>query len=124
MRRADFEQLVAAALDDLPPPFLAYLDNIVVVVEPQPSSELRRAMGLEPYQTLLGLYQGIPLTQRGIAYGNVLPDHITIFQQPIEAIYHTPEAVKAAVQDTVIHEIGHFFGLDDAQIDALMQEGA
>jgi predicted Zn-dependent protease with MMP-like domain len=78
-------------------------------------------MDLWPDHTLLGLYQGVPLPDRGHSYGHVLPDHITIFQQPIEAFYHTPEEIQAAVRETVIHEVGHYFGLDDERIDELME---
>lgn len=122
MRRQDFEQLVTEALDELPEPFGDYLHNIVVVVEDAPSRELLEEMGLWPDHTLLGLYQGVPLPQRGHSYGNTLPDYITIFQQPIEALCRTPHDIKAMVQDTVRHEIAHYFGLDDEQIERLLEE--
>ena len=77
-------------------------------------------MGLWPHGTLLGLYQGIPLPQRGHSYGNVLPDHITIFQKPLEAMGRTRQEIKDAVKETVIHEIGHYFGLDDERLEELM----
>ena len=121
MRRQEFEQLVAEALDALPRQFRRQMRNIAVIVETAPSRELLEAMDLWPDQTLLGLYQGVPLPDRGYSYGNVLPDQITIFQQPIEAICHTPEEIKAAVRETVIHEVGHYFGLDDERIDELME---
>ena len=122
MRRQEFEQLVAEALDGLPRQFRRQMRNIAVIVEPAPSRELLEAMGLWPDQTLLGLYHGVPLPDRGHGYGNVLPDQITIFQQPIEALYHTPEEIQAAVRETVIHEVGHYFGLDDERIDELMEQ--
>ena len=121
MRRQEFEQLVAEALDALPRPLRKSMRNIAVMVETAPSRALLEAMDLWPDQTLLGLYQGVPLPERGHHYGNVLPDHITIFQQPIEAFYRTPEEMKAAVCETVIHEVAHYFGLDDARIDELME---
>jgi predicted Zn-dependent protease with MMP-like domain len=117
-----FEKLVAEALDELPRRFRRHLRNIAVVVERAPSRELLEAMGLWPHGTLLGLYQGVPLTERGFSYGNVLPDRITIFQKPIEAMCHTNEAIKEAVKDTVKHEIGHYFGLDDERLEELMEE--
>jgi predicted Zn-dependent protease with MMP-like domain len=95
--------------------------NIAVIVEAAPARELLEAMGLGPEHTLLGLYSGVPLPDRGHSYGNVLPDCITIFQRPIEALYPTPAAMKEAVRDTVIHEVGHYFGLDDARIEELME---
>ena len=121
MRRWHFEKLVAAALDELPRRFRRRLRNIAVVVESEPSQELLEEMGLWPHGTLLGLYQGIPLTERGFNYGNVLPDRVTIFQKPIEAMCRTQDEIKQAVKDTVIHEIGHYFGLDDEELEELME---
>jgi predicted Zn-dependent protease with MMP-like domain len=121
VRRQEFERLVAEALDALPRRFRKHMRNIAVVVETTPSRELLEEMELWPDHTLLGLYQGVPLPDRGHSYGNVLPDQITIFQQPIEALYHTPAEIKAAVRETIIHEVGHYFGLDDERIDELME---
>lgn len=121
MHAEDFTQLVAAALDALPWQFRKQLQNIAVLVEEAPSQALLERMGLWPSRTLLGLYQGVPLPERGHAYGNVLPDRITIYQQPIEASCSTLDEVKALVQTTVIHEIGHYFGLDDARIHELLE---
>src|SRR5262249_29412283 len=112
VRRQAFEQLVAVALDALPRQFRRHMRNIPVVVETAPSRALLEAMELWPDHTLLGLYQGVPLPERRYSYGNVLPDQITIFQQPIEALCRTPEEMQAAVRETVIHEVGHYFGLD------------
>ena len=113
MRRWHFERLVAEALDELPRRFRRRLRNIAVVVESEPSQELLEEMGLWPHGTLLGLYQGVPLPRRGFSYGNVLPDRITIFQKPLEAMCRTRDDLKEAVKDTVKHEFGHYFGLDD-----------
>jgi predicted Zn-dependent protease with MMP-like domain len=121
MRRWHFNKLVSEALDGLPRRFRRLLRNIAVVVESEPSQELLEEMGLWPDRTLLGLYQGVPLTKRGFSYGNVLPDRITIFQKPIETMCRTPDEMKRAVQDTVIHEIGHYFGLDDDRLEELME---
>jgi predicted Zn-dependent protease with MMP-like domain len=121
VRRWHFEKLVAQALDELPRRFRRHLRNIAVVVEQEPPPELLEGMGLWPGRTLLGLYQGVPLPQRGFSYGNVLPDRITIFQKPIEAMCRTGEEIKHAVKETVIHEIGHYFGLDDERLEELME---
>ena len=121
MRRQEFERLVAQVLDALPRQFRRHMRNIAVVVETAPSRELLEEMDLWPDHTLLGLYQGVPLPDRGHSYGNVLPDHITIFQQPIEALYRSPEEIREAVRETVIHEVAHYFGLDDERIDELME---
>ena len=121
MRRWDFQHLVAEALDELPRRFRRHLRNIAVVVERAPSRELLEDMGLWPHGTLLGLYQGVPLPQRSHDHGNMLPDRIVIFQKPLEAMGRTREAIKAAVKETVVHEIGHYFGLDDERIEELME---
>ena len=122
MRRQEFAQLVVEALDGLPRQFRRYMWNIAVMVETAPSRALLEAMGLWPDNTLLGLYHGVPLPERGHSYGNVLPDHITIFQQPIEAMCRTPEEIKEAVRETVIHEMGHYFGLDDERLEELLEQ--
>ena len=122
MRRRAFAQLVAEALDGLPCPLRRSMQNIAVLVETAPSRALLETMDLWPDHTLLGLYQGVPLPERGHSYGNVLPDQITIFQQPIEALCHTPEEIKDVVRETVIHEVGHYFGLDDARLEELMEQ--
>ena len=122
MRRWHFEKLVSEALDELPRRFRRRLRNIAVVVEIEPSQALLEDMGLWPHGTLLGLYQGVPLTERGFSYGNVLPDRITIFQKPIEAMHRTNEEIKEAVKDTIKHELGHYFGLDDERLEELMEE--
>jgi predicted Zn-dependent protease with MMP-like domain len=121
MQRQDFEKLVAEALDELPQQFQCLLGNVVVLVEREPSRELLEDMGLWPDGTLLGLYEGVPLPERGSSYGNVLPDRITIFQRPIEATCRTQHDIKDAVKETVLHEFGHYFGLDDEQLDELME---
>ena len=122
MRRREFEQLVAETLDGLPRQFRRWMRNIAVVVETAPSRTLLETMGLWPDHTLLGLYQGVPFPERGYSYGNVLPDRITIFQQPIEVLCRTPEEIKDVVRETVIHEVGHYFGLDDARLEELMEQ--
>jgi predicted Zn-dependent protease with MMP-like domain len=122
VRRWHFDRLVAEALDELPRGFRKRLRNIAVVVESEPSRQLLEEMGLWPHGTLLGLYQGVPLPRRGFSYGNVLPDRITIFQRPLEALYRSRDELKAAIKDTVKHEIGHYFGLDDDRLEELMEE--
>lgn len=121
MRRQEFEQLVVEALDGLPRQFRRYMRNIAVIVETAPSRALLEGMGLWPDHTLLGLYHGVPLPEREHNHGNVLPDHITIFQQPIETMCRTPEEIKEAVRETVIHELGHYFGLDDERLEELLE---
>jgi predicted Zn-dependent protease with MMP-like domain len=117
MTRDEFAQLVAQALDELPDEFAKRLENVEVVVEDEPSAQLLRQMRLDPHrQTLFGLYQGVPLPERGASYGMTLPDKITIFYGPLVRMFQSPAAIRREIVRTVVHEIGHFFGLDDAAI--------
>lgn len=116
-----FEQLVAEALDDLPEDIARHLDNVEVVVEWWPSPALLQSMGLGPGQILFGLYQGVPRTRRGVNYGLILPDKITIFQGPIQMTCRTEAEIRERVRRVVAHEIAHHFGIDD---DRLREMGA
>ena len=115
----EFEQLVAEALDALPEFFLQKLQNIDVVVTDWPTTAELQAVGLKSGQLLLGLYQGVPLTQRTSHYGLVLPDKITIFQGPIERVCRTRDQVVWQVQHTVKHELAHHFGISDERLREL-----
>ncbi|MBI4240727.1 MAG: metallopeptidase family protein [Candidatus Rokubacteria bacterium] len=121
MTRAEFEALVARALQTLPRRFKRKLKNIAVVVEDWPDAQTLTEMEIEPPDTLYGLYRGVDLTHRDTSYGNVLPDTITIFQGPIEADCDDPDEMAELVRDVVMHEIGHYFGLDDTTMEALEQ---
>lgn len=115
-----FEGLVAEALDGLPDDILAILDNVEVVVADSPTPEQLRDAGIiESDELLLGLYEGIPLTARTSAYGLVLPDKITLFQEALEAVCADEEALRHEVQATVIHELAHHFGISDARLAEL-----
>ncbi len=119
---ARFQRLVAQAINSLPEELLSLLDNVEIVVEPFPTpAQLRRA-GVEPPGTLLGLYEGVPRTERGGYYNLVPPDRITIFQQPIEAISRNEDEMFRHVQETILHELAHHFGFDEDHIQALEQE--
>ncbi len=113
MTRAEFESLVARALQTLPRRFRVKMKNIAVVVEGWADSETLQEMGIEPPDTLYGLYRGVDLTHRDSSYGNVLPDTITIYQGPIEQDAGDEEEMAELIRDVVIHEVGHYFGLDD-----------
>jgi predicted Zn-dependent protease with MMP-like domain len=113
MTRREFEALVERALRTLPRPFKAKLANIAVVIEDWADEPTLREMGIEPPDTLYGLYRGVDLTQRDTTYGNVLPDVVTIYQGPIEEDAADEEEMAEIVRETVVHEIGHYFGLDD-----------
>jgi predicted Zn-dependent protease with MMP-like domain len=121
MDRPSFEILVQHSLRKLPRRFKKKLANIAVVVEDLPSQNLLNDMGIHSGK-LLGLYQGVPLTKRGWNYGNVLPDRIVIYQRTIESVATSPEAIEKIVQDTVIHEIGHYFGFSDKELRAMEVE--
>jgi predicted Zn-dependent protease with MMP-like domain len=118
--RERFEVLIAVALDELPAFFQERMDNVEVLVQPWPSAgDLGRA-GTPDGQLLLGLYHGIPLTERTQGYNLVAPDTITLFQGPIERVAGPDEAeIRAQVRHTVIHELAHHFGISDERLREL-----
>ena len=124
MHRERFEQLVAQAVDELPEEFLERLDNVDVVVEDQPSAAQIRHAHIGRSESLLGLYEGIPITERHSNYGLVPPDKITIFQRPVESGSRTEDEIRDEVQRVVKHEIAHHFGISDARLDELEQENS
>jgi len=115
MERARFERLVAEAIESLPDDFKDRLDNVAVVVEDRPSAGEARRFGRGGGR-LLGLYQGQPLTRRDSRYGLAFPDKITIFQENVEAIGRGDAGIREEVRRTVLHEIAHHFGIDDARL--------
>jgi len=110
MSRERFEELVSDALDLIPPELAALMDNVAVFVEDDPPAD-------EP--DLLGLYEGIPLTERGESYGGVLPDRISIYRFPTLRICERESDVVEEVEITVVHEIAHHFGIDDDRLHDL-----
>jgi len=110
MTREEFEELVAEALDRIPPELTQLMDNVAVFVEDEPSAD-------DP--DLLGLYEGTPLTERGEWYAGVLPDRITIYMGPTLRMCASRDDVVAESEVTVVHEIAHHFGIDDARLHAL-----
>ena len=120
MDRKQFEQLVAEALASIPRRFKKAMQNIAIVVEDEPSDDLLADMDIEPPDTLLGLYQGTPLPERSAGHGNSLPDVITIFQGPIEDECDEDEdEIRAVIGETLIHEVGHYFGLSEEEIEEI-----
>jgi len=117
--RFDFAQIVAEALAELPPEIQQRMENVEVVIAGWPTPGQLQRVGLGPAQTLFGLYEGIPLTQRTSGYNLVPPDKITIFQGPIEASHRTPAAMREQIRRTVLHEVGHHFGLDEDRLRKL-----
>jgi predicted Zn-dependent protease with MMP-like domain len=122
MEREKFEELVADAFASIPKRFRDAMRNLAIVVEDEPSRELLEEMEIEPPDTLLGLYQGTPLTERGWDYGNRLPDRILIFQRPHERSARNMDDLVVAIGETLIHEIGHHFGMSEAQIEAIEEQ--
>ena len=119
VNRKKFEQLVAEALATIPRRFRDAMSNLAIVVEDEPSRELLREMEIDPPDTLLGLYQGIPLTERRWDYGNALPDRILIFQGPHERAAEDDDDLLVAIGETLIHEVGHYFGLSEEEIEEI-----
>jgi len=118
---AEFEALVERALRRLPRQFKDRITNVAVVVEDWADDETLEELGIEPPDTLYGLYRGTDLTRRDSSYGNVLPDTIHIYQGPFEEDCDDPDEMAELVLDTVIHEIGHYFGLDDDTMEGIEQ---
>jgi predicted Zn-dependent protease with MMP-like domain len=119
MTRAEFERHVANALSTIPKRFRDAMRNIAIVVEDEPEAELLREMEIEPPDTLFGLYQGVPLTERRWDYGNALPDRILLFQGPHEREAEDDDDLIASIGETLIHEVGHYFGLSEEEIEAI-----
>ena len=94
-------------------------DAVVVIGEDAPAPELLDDVGIDPPDTLFGLYEGVPLPERDWTHANALPDRITLFQKPIEAASQTDNEIVVAIGETVIHEFGHYFGLSEEEIEAI-----
>lgn len=119
MSDEEFAKVIAEALDELPQKYTSRLNNVAIVYEDEPTPQQRRELKMHCHETLYGLYQGIPLTQRGANYSMVLPDKITIFKLPILRDSVDTRQLKAEVKHTLWHEIAHHFGLDHDRIHAL-----
>jgi predicted Zn-dependent protease with MMP-like domain len=117
--RTKFEAIVADALRSIPRDFRDAMRNLAIVVEDEPSRQLLREMEIDPPDTLFGLYQGTPLTDRGWDYGNALPDRILLFQGPHEREADDDDDLVISVGETLIHEIGHYFGMSEEEIEEI-----
>ena len=117
--RHRFEHLVSRALARLPGEISRLMENVDVLVADQPSSDQLTAGGVLPSDTLLGLYEGVPLTERGSGYGMVLPDRITLFRRPIEERCRSERELVREIRRTIIHEVAHHFGIGDERLDEL-----
>jgi predicted Zn-dependent protease with MMP-like domain len=110
---AEFENLVQQAISEIPESFRSLLDNVVVEIEAEPAPKDLAECEIDDPTELLGLYHGTPLTERSIEMGAQLPDRISIYQRNIEAVCQTREEIVEQVRTTVLHEIGHHFGMDE-----------
>ena len=116
MIQADFEKIVDQAISELPEPIRQRMDNVGVIVEKKASLEQLKSVKLKSADSLLGLYEGVPQTAWGRGFGNLLPDKISIFQEPIEKIAGTERAMIDLIKETVWHEIAHHFGLSEKRV--------
>ena len=114
-----FKWLVLKAVEDLPDEFHDRMENIDIVIADRPTRHQLALLGKKRHETLLGLYEGVPLTKRSHGYGLVMPDKITIFQQPIESVCRSDAQIIAEVKRVVLHEIAHHFGISDAKLKQL-----
>ncbi len=119
LERSEFRKLVREAVASLPQDLLSRVHNVDVVIETRPTARDRKLAGVGPGGLLLGLYHGIPLTKRGEYYNLVAPDKISIYQEHIEAVCHDDDEVREQIRKTVLHELGHYFGIDDERLHEL-----
>jgi predicted Zn-dependent protease with MMP-like domain len=119
MTRLEFERRVADALATIPKRFRSAMTNLAILIEDEPSAALLREMEIQPPDTLFGLYQGTPLTERSWSYGNTLPDRILLFQGPHEREAVDEDDLVVSIGETLIHEIGHYFGMSEEEIQEI-----
>lgn len=115
----DFDRLISKAMDELPQEYIKGLDNVAIVYADWPDEHQAKKAGLRENNLLLGLYEGIPLTQRGSGYTFVLPDKITLFKIPILMVVHNDASLFEQIKRTLWHEIAHYYGLNHDRIDSL-----
>jgi predicted Zn-dependent protease with MMP-like domain len=114
----EFEKVVQEVFDSLPAQFHATMDNVHIIVEELPAKRSNDRKGIRSGGLLLGLYEGIPLTKRGVDYGMypVVPDRITLFRQNIQAVSRDDQELRGTIRETLIHEIGHYYGMSETEI--------
>lgn len=117
--KAKFAELVERALAELPDPFAERLEEIPVEIRARPTRAMLRKLGMEPDELLMGLYEGVDLTRRSVEHSGVLPGVIYIFQEDIELVCETEEQLLDEVRITVLHEVGHHFGLNEDDLNRL-----
>jgi predicted Zn-dependent protease with MMP-like domain len=117
--RTKFIRLVRRALREMPQPFKRHLKEIDIIVKRRPSADDLRAAGLGPGESMYGFYQGVPMTERTSGYGMTVPDVIYIYQEPLEEDFSDDRELIEEIRTTVLHEVGHFFGIDDERLEEL-----
>lgn len=119
LSRRKFEALVLEALEGIPEPIRERMQNVDVVIEDWPEEDQLTELGMQPDELLFGLYEGTPLTERGISEHSLLPDKITIFQGPLEDAYEWDDEIKEEIRKTVVHEVAHHLGIDEERLAEL-----
>jgi predicted Zn-dependent protease with MMP-like domain len=119
MDASEFAEIVMEVLEDLPDEFRQRMENVEIEIRDWPGREEREQAGVPPGQTLFGLYQGVPLTERGHGYNLVLPDRIILFRGPIMRAGRTRAGVRRQIRRTLLHEIAHHFGISDERLREL-----
>ncbi len=122
MKRVEFEKALRDALDDLPEMFRGALKNVAVVVEDRPPDWLLDELGIPPDDTLYGFYHGVPLPERSVADSGSLPDKISVYREPLEEDFPGREELVREIRMTLLHEIGHYFGMDEEDLYRLGYE--
>ncbi len=117
----EFDHLITRAMDELPQEYIRGLENVAIVYEDEPTEEQKIKMKLDHNHLLLGLYEGIPLTQRGAGYTFVLPDKITLFKNSILAVVYDEVQLFEQIKRTLWHEMAHYYGLSHGRMDELQQ---
>lgn len=122
MARIDFQVILRQALDDLPELFRQALENVAVVVEDRPPDWLLDELGIPPEDTLYGFYHGVPLPERSVSLSGNLPDKISIYREPLEEDFPRPTELRRQIRLTLLHEIGHYFGMGEEELERLGYE--
>ena len=113
-----FEEIVAGAIDAIPPPYIDRLENVAFIVEDQPTEEQNRKLGLRCHDLLFGLYEGVPLPQR-MGSSKLLPDKITLFKKPLISTSKDFDELSQNIKHTIWHEVAHYYGLGHKRIHEL-----
>ena len=121
MTDEEFDRLISRAMDELPQEYIRGLDNVAIVYADEPTEEQKIRMKLDHNHLLLGLYEGIPLTQRGNGYSFVVPDKITLFKYPILTVSSNEDELFEQIKRTLWHEMAHFYGLSHARMDEIQR---